>query len=157
MTNKQKEMLVLCFHYYNSWSFGEKEDDKRVVELIKVLTANRGAVDKREVMKYLESGVNRLKKITEGEDLTINGLIFCLNFMFLLTEENALKGYSALAIKRLALEVYTTWESKERHTSGFKLANTIATRYHITVGGNEVTLERIKNETKYLEKTISQT
>lgn len=150
MTNKQKEMLVLCFHYYNSWSLGEKEDDKRVVELMKVLTANRSAVDRREVMKYLESGVKRLEKITEGDNIIINGLIFCLNFIFLLVEENALKGYSAMAVKRLVLEIYTTWEAKERHQNGFKTANIIATRYYIVVGGREVTSDRIKRETKYL-------
>lgn len=152
MTNKQKEMLVLCFHYYNSWSFGEKEDDKRVTELMKVLTANRSAVDRREVMRYLEAGVKRLEKITDGENVIINGLIFCLNFIFLLVEENALKGYSAMAVKRLVMEIYTTWEAKERHQKGFKTANIIATRYYIVVGGKEVTLERLANETKYLNR-----
>ena len=150
MTNKQKEMLVLCYHYYNSWSFGEKEDDKRMVEILKVMNFNKGAVPKNEVMSLLTRGILKLEKLTEGENVTINGLIFCLNFIFLLVEEDAFTGYSKMVIRRLVLEIYTTWEAKEGHQEGFKAANIIATRYHIHSKGKEVTLERLANERKYL-------
>jgi len=152
VTARHKEMLVLCYHYYNAWNEGEKEPDKRMTELLRLMHHNKGAVPRNEVMGHLERGIIKLEKLVNYENVTINGLIFCLNFIFLLIEEDAFQGYSKLASKRLVLEIYTTWEAIERHQEGFKMANIVATRYYINCKGKEVLPERLEAEKRYLDR-----
>lgn len=133
MTNRQKEMLVLAFHYYHTWCDGEVETDPNLKELITILRNQKTAVSRNEMMPLLKKGIERLSVLTEGEDVVIDALIFCIGFVALLIEEDAFKGYTAIALRRLVITIFSNVEAKERTFGGFKMANKIITRYYLSV------------------------
>lgn len=89
-----------------------------------------------KLQKYVVE-MNKDKDVEDTNEVEANNLIFGLNFIFILLEENAFKGHDKLYFKRISNDLYNR---AEKHASKIAVhnANELIKRFH-----DEITLENV--------------